>query len=88
MSISHLYRRIERLENRVKAAERNGPRAEELKKMVREATRDPFTWVTRYAKTYNEHWVEEGRPDPYEFFPPYPYFQSYSKPRRKTRSSS
>jgi hypothetical protein len=31
--------------------------------------------VTQYAKTYNEHWIEENRPDPYEYFPPYPYFQ-------------
>jgi hypothetical protein len=35
----------------------------------------PFIWVTQYAKTYNEHWVEEQRPSPNEFFPPYPYFQ-------------
>ena len=40
-----------------------------------EATRNPFTWVTRYAKTYNEHWVEEGRSEPHEHFPPYAYFQ-------------
>ncbi len=76
MSISRLYQRLERLENRVKAdAERNGPPAEELQKRVREATTDCFTWVTQYAKTYNEHWIEEGRPDPYEHFPPYEYFR-------------
>src|SRR6266480_4069091 len=41
----------------------------------REATKDTFTWVTKHAMTYNEHWIEEGRPDPYEHFPLYPYFQ-------------
>ncbi len=75
MSISQLYQRLERLENRVKAeAERNGPQAEELQKRLLEATCDPFTWVTQYAKTYNEHWFEEGRPEPYEHFPSYDYF--------------
>ena len=42
---------------------------------MKEATCDPYTWVTQHAKTYNEHWIEEGRPDPYEHFPEYPYFQ-------------
>jgi hypothetical protein len=39
------------------------------------AVRDPFTWVTQHTKTYNEHWMEEGRPDPYEPFPAYEYFR-------------
>jgi hypothetical protein len=34
-----------------------------------EATRDPYVWATRYTKTYNEHWQEEGRESPYEPFP-------------------
>ncbi|HEY6770714.1 MAG TPA: hypothetical protein VI386_38715 [Candidatus Sulfotelmatobacter sp.] len=37
-------------------------------------TSDTFTWVTKHTKTYNEHWVEEGRPSPYEPFPNYEYF--------------
>ncbi len=45
------------------------------KQRVVDATKDPFTWVTQYAKTYNEHWVEEGRPRADEHFPPYAYFQ-------------
>lgn len=36
--------------------------------------RDPYTWVTGFTETYNEHWVEEGRPSPYETFPRLPYF--------------
>jgi hypothetical protein len=31
-------------------------------------------WVTTYTETFNEHWVEEGRPSPYEPFPALPYF--------------
>lgn len=38
------------------------------------ATHDPYEWVTRYTETFNEHWVEEGRPSPYEPFPQWPYF--------------
>lgn len=34
-----------------------------------EATRDPYIWVTQHTETYNEHWVEEKRPSPYEKFP-------------------
>jgi hypothetical protein len=46
-----------------------------LKDRSGDATRDTFTWVTQFAKTWNEHWIEEGRPEPYEPFPAYPYFQ-------------
>lgn len=35
-----------------------------------QATEDPYIWATQYTKTYNEHWQEEGRPSPYEPFPP------------------
>jgi hypothetical protein len=40
---------------------------------IEAATRDPFTWTTLFTETYNEHWVEEGRPSQYEKFPPYDY---------------
>jgi hypothetical protein len=36
---------------------------------VQRAIADTYTWATQYTKTYNEHWVEEGRPSPYEPFP-------------------
>lgn len=39
------------------------------------ATRDPYTWVTEHTETYNEHWVEESRPSPYEKFPAFEYFK-------------
>ena len=42
---------------------------------VSEATGDPFTWVTKYAKSFNEHWALEGRPAPHEHFPTYEYIR-------------
>ena len=47
---------------------------EQLKDRAARATADTFRWVTQYTQTYNEHWIEEGRPSPYEPFPAYPYF--------------
>lgn len=40
-----------------------------LRDRAEEATRDPYVWVTEHTQTKNEHWVEEGRPTPYESFP-------------------
>jgi hypothetical protein len=34
-----------------------------------EATRDSYVWATQHTKTFNQHWVEEGRPSAYEYFP-------------------
>lgn len=48
-------------------------KALELRDRALEATRDPYLWATQYTQTYNEHWVEEGRPSPYEPFPSWPY---------------
>jgi len=47
---------------------------QEDRKWVEQATADTYTWVTRYTKTCNEHWVEEGRPSPLEPFPADEYF--------------
>jgi hypothetical protein len=44
-----------------------------------EATRDAYTWVTEHTETYNEHWVEEKRPSPYERFPRFDYFEDLFK---------
>ena len=33
------------------------------------AVSDPYRWATGYTETYNEHWVEEGRPSAHEPFP-------------------
>lgn len=58
------------LSHRLRASEPS----QDLLARAREATSDPYTWVTRYTETYNEHWVEEGRTSPYEPFPQWPYF--------------
>ena len=41
---------------------------------VKQATRSPYAWVTEHTETWNEHWVEECRPSPYEKFPTLEYF--------------
>jgi len=38
---------------------------------VREAVGDPYVWATSFTKTYNPHWLEQGRPSAYEPFPSY-----------------
>jgi hypothetical protein len=75
MSSASRRRRIEKLEQQVALRFKRPDRfKKDLKDRVSEATSDTFTWVTKYAKTYNEHWIEEGRSDPYEHFPSYDYF--------------
>ena len=46
---------------------------EQASERVQAATRNTYTWVTGYTETFNEHWVVEGRPTPYEKFPDWPY---------------
>jgi hypothetical protein len=41
---------------------------------VNAATFNAATWTRYYTKTYNEHWVDEGRPSPNESFPADDYF--------------
>ncbi len=74
MSISRFERQIRKLQENVDALTQKNVSNEERQRAA-DATRDTFHWVTTCAKTYNEHWIEEGRPAPYEHFPPYPYFQ-------------
>lgn len=47
----------------------------EKSSVVQDAMRHPYLWTTQYTETYNEHWVVEGRPTPYEPFPKWPYFE-------------
>jgi len=42
---------------------------------VREATKDTWTWLTRYTKTYNPHWKEQKLESPYLPFPEWDYFR-------------
>jgi hypothetical protein len=68
------------LPNRLKALEvlqtrqQRREAVEQASGLVQAATRDAYTWATGYTKTKNEHWVEEGRPTPYEPFPRLPHF--------------
>jgi hypothetical protein len=70
-----LRKKIERLTRETERLAREmpveGPKEQRasLGACVQQATRDTYTWVTKYAKTYNEHWVVEGRSSPYEHFP-------------------
>ena len=41
---------------------------------LQKATRDVYTWVTEQTETWNDHWVEEGLPSPYQRFPKLSYF--------------
>ena len=63
-----LRAKVDRLEQRV---DRLRERRSTSDPRVQEAISDTYTWVTQYTETYNEHWVEEGRPGPYEKFPPF-----------------
>lgn len=58
---------------------------QELQERAREATRDPYTWVTEHTRTYNEHWIEENRLTPYEAFPRYDYFRVVFEMLRRER---
>ncbi len=67
-------RRIRRLEqDREAQAAKAGKRTPS--RWVKEAVGDPFTWGTRFTRSYNEHWREEGRPSPLEPFPEYEYLK-------------
>lgn len=48
---------------------------QEKRAKVADAIADPLDWAQKYTKTYNEHWVEEGRPSPYEPFPKSNHFR-------------
>src|SRR5216683_4158722 len=80
MSLASIRRKTEKLAERIEElAQTELSEGEllqcELPQRVLEATCDTFTWVTQYAKTFNEHWVDEGRSSPHEHFPSYPYVQ-------------
>jgi len=63
------YRPVEDLEKSRAAASRD------IQARAGDATRDAYIWATEHTETYNEHWVEEHRPSPYERFPQYDYFR-------------
>jgi hypothetical protein len=66
---------IKKLKQELQEQETRDKTQSEINKLqLREIKRDPFFWATEFTQTYNEHWMEEGRPSPYEAFPPYSYF--------------
>jgi hypothetical protein len=71
MTSKAFVKRLEKIEQEVRARKQRV--ASDVR--VREATSDTYAWATRHTQTYNEHWVEEKRPSPYEPFPPLPHFQ-------------
>ncbi len=74
--LERIARRIDRMEQFFGAARPSPGRSQtQTDSRVRAATADTFSWATRYTKTRNEHWMEEGRPSPYEHFPPHGYLR-------------
>jgi len=71
-----IERRLLQLEKQ-KAREEDAQRRRNsgLSPWVQKAIQDPLIWTTRYTKTYNEHFENEGRPSPMEPFPQYEYFK-------------
>jgi hypothetical protein len=71
MTMRSLKRRLEKVEEKLQqqllAQKRPNPTDDPW---VQGAIRDTYRWVTEFTKTWNEHWQEEGRPSPYEPFPP------------------
>jgi hypothetical protein len=47
----------------------------ESQRKIREATRSTAFWMRNHTKTFNPHWVEEGRPAPNEAFPEWYFFE-------------
>jgi len=41
---------------------------------IREATTSTYTWLTKYTKTFNPHWKDQGLESPYMPFPAWPHF--------------
>jgi hypothetical protein len=69
-------RRLERAENEHRRKEDAERKQRSLPSAwAQNATRDAITWTRHHTKTYNEHWMEEGRPSSLEPFPPLEYFE-------------
>src|SRR5271165_2170023 len=56
--------------------EQQNKRRESHAEEVARLTRSAYAWVTEATETYNEHWLVENRPSPYEKFPRYPYLEA------------
>ena len=74
---AHARRLIERRDEELARARQveSSTSSHEHEARVREATKTTWGWLSGYTETYNQHWVEEGRPRPNEPFPKKPYFE-------------
>jgi len=70
-----LKNRIADLEKRITGPEKSQAVAHIDAARIKGATARTYIWATQFTKTWNEHWIEEGRPNPYEHFPQYAYLQ-------------
>lgn len=50
-----------------------------LQRRIREATKSTAHWMRNHTRTYNPHWVEEGRPRPDEPFPDWYFFETVTE---------
>ena len=73
--LQELVSRVIDLEKRFAGSTRSQNGIDNTLSRIENATASAFIWATQFAKTRNEHWVEEHRPSPYEHFPLYAYLQ-------------
>jgi len=64
-----LKSRMERVEWKVAENSCDSAQNRAADPRVQQAVNDPYTWATEYTRTHNSHWLEEGRPSPYEPIP-------------------
>lgn len=74
MTLKARVQKVESQQDAIRKALLNERDFEQMSQRASSATTDTLTWVRRHTKTFNPHWKEEGRPNPYEPFPDKPYF--------------
>lgn len=73
--LCELANRVTDLEKRIAISTKSLEAADDSAERIKHATSGTLIWATQVVKTFNEHWMEEGRPSPYEHFPQYLYLQ-------------
>jgi hypothetical protein len=74
MTPDQIARRLDRVEETLRAVNQRSVKEKPLDdSRVQAAIADPFTWVTQYAKRFDEHWGEKGLETPCQHFPAYDY---------------
>ena len=78
-----------RQEERARA--RNVPSSssdQEAQRRIREATRTTAQWMRNHTRTFNPHWVEEGRERPDEPFPDWYFFEPMTEMLEREKMSA